>query len=134
MCCSQGRRRSKQTARSIVIARVGGLQDLHVLGGEDVRGASEPPSHPPEEVVGGLVVRAAHDGELARVAVKDHEQAGEVPARLLEADDQRMLGHPVQTLQPDLDAGSRRVVVKDRRQADGLGDGDEVGGQLVLLG
>ena len=72
--------------------------------------------------------------ELARVAVTDHEQAGEVPARLLEADDQRMPGHPVQTFQPDLDAGSRRVVVQDRRQAGGLGDGDEVGGQLVLLG
>ena len=45
-----------------------------------------------------------------------------------------MPGHPVQTLQPDLDAGSRRVVVQDRRQAGRLGDGDEVGEQLVLLG
>ena len=39
-----GEKAFEQTASSIVIARVGRLQDLHVLGGEDV--APVPASHP----------------------------------------------------------------------------------------
>ena len=45
-----------------------------------------------------------------------------------------MVGHPVQAVEADLDAGAGRVVVEDRRQAGGVGDGEEVGGQLALLG
>ena len=116
MCCTHGRMLLEQLAGAVVVAAVRRVQDVDVLAGQHVRRAGEPRPHAPEEVVGGLVVGAAHDRDPAGVAVAQGQEAGEVAARLLDADDQRVVGHQVEALEADLDAGPSRVVVEDRRQ------------------